>query len=65
MSDLKLIDIADTNVCYICGSPEIDNGNSMHMWHVEYECGCKICGALGDKDIYLWDEAVNANNIQK
>ena len=51
--EIKPLDIIDTNICYICGAKEKRNGNSFHCWDIEYECGCRILGAISDNDIYL------------
>lgn len=36
--------------CYNCKSKIKDTSNSLHVWLIEYECGCKIFGAIGIKD---------------
>lgn len=36
----------DNTYCLYCGSPVKDRGNSLHCWHIEYECGHRIWGAL-------------------
>jgi hypothetical protein len=35
--------------CEFCGSKIKEEGNSLHVWHVEYECGHKIWGAIDTK----------------
>lgn len=51
--------IEDTTNCYVCGSPEKRNGCSLHVWDIEYECGCTIIGAIGGKEIYLENKCPN------
>ena len=48
--ELKL---ENTDNCYICGSPEKRSGDSLHCWDIEYECGCRIWGAISSPGIYL------------
>lgn len=45
--------ITDYEYCYICGSPEKRSGDSLHVWDIEYQCGCRLVGALGDPTDYL------------
>ena len=45
--------ITDYEHCYMCGSPEKRSGNSLHVWDIEYECGCQLIGTLGDSTNYL------------
>jgi hypothetical protein len=55
--------IKDITQCYNCGSNIKNECNSYHVWEIEYECGCKIWGALdtkthGDK-INLINKCIN------
>lgn len=34
--------------CPYCGSKQINNLNSLHVWSIEYECGLYIVGANGE-----------------
>ena len=45
--------ITDYEHCYICGSLEKRSGNSLHVWDIEYQCGCRLVGALGDPTDYV------------
>lgn len=47
------LDITDMTCCYVCGAKEKRYGNSLHCWDIEYDCGCKIWGAISEKEIYL------------
>jgi len=47
--------------CYICGAKEKRRGNSFHCWDIEYECGCKIYGAIIDNIIHLDTVCPNRN----
>jgi len=51
-----ILNIKDTDTCYICGAKQIGGGNSLHCWDVQYECGCGITGAITDGDIFLEKE---------
>ena len=42
----KKLHISDVSCCYKCGSKIKREGNSLHVWDIEYECGCRIWGAL-------------------
>jgi hypothetical protein len=42
--------------CAICGSKIKHEGYSLHVWDIEYECGCKIWGAI--------DTKTHSNNIE-
>ncbi len=53
------INVEDTTNCYVCGSKEKRNGCSLHVWDIEYECGCIIIGAISNKDIYVHVECPN------
>lgn len=35
--------------CPICNAKIRDTSNSLHIWEIEYQCGCKIYGAIGSK----------------
>jgi hypothetical protein len=50
------INIENFSKCYICGSNIKKQGNSLHVWDIEYECGLKIWGAI--------DTKTHSNNIQ-
>jgi len=52
--------------CRFCGSKIKEEGNSLHVWHVEYECGHRIWGAIdtephGDDNIQVSVECPNKN----
>ena len=57
----KELDIIDVEFCYNCKSKQKRSGNSLHCWDIEYECGCKIWGAIDDKRILLDKECPNKN----
>jgi len=38
--------IHDISCCFVCGAKIKREGNSHHVWDIEYECGCKIWGAI-------------------
>lgn len=61
MIELK---IEDASSCYVCGSPEKNFLTSLHVWEIEYECGCKITGAMGYPEIYL-DKKCPENKIKE
>jgi hypothetical protein len=46
MNEIVLESLVDTTKCPHCGSLIKDEGNSLHCWHIEYECGCKIWGVI-------------------
>lgn len=52
-----------TDFCYKCGSKIKSRGNSTHIWEIEYECGCKIWGAIDTKshgkEIYIENDCKN------
>ncbi len=39
----------DINQCPICGTKIKKETNSCHVWEIEYECGCKVWGAIDTK----------------
>jgi len=39
-------DIHNVSCCFVCGARIKTEGNSLHLWDIEYECGCKIWGAI-------------------
>ena len=55
------LSISDVSCCYKCGAKIKKEGNSLHVWDIEYECGCKIWGAIGDKSNEIQIE-VECNN---
>ena len=59
---MEEIVIEDASKCYICGAVEKHSGNSLHCWDIEYECGCKIWGAISEKEIYLEKPCPNEKN---
>jgi len=40
------IEIFDRTKCYVCDSKVKRQGSSLHVWDIEYECGCRIFGAI-------------------
>ena len=58
----KQIEIDDATKCYVCGAKEKVSGNSLHCWDVEYDCGCKIWGPIGDEAIFLDVECTNSTD---
>ena len=62
MIELK---IEDASTCYICGSPEKIFSTSLHIWEIEYACGCKITGAMGYSEIYLDKKCPDDNAEEK
>ena len=43
------LNINNITFCYKCGAKKKNESNSLHIWEVEYECGCKIWGAIDTK----------------
>lgn len=43
---METSDSVDFNKCHHCGSSIKDEGSSLHCWHIEYECGYRIWGAI-------------------
>lgn len=41
--------IHDVSCCFVCGAKIKKEGSSLHVWNIEYECGCKIWGAIDVK----------------
>ena len=35
--------------CLKCGAKIRNKSNSFLIWEIEYRCGCRIYGAIGDK----------------
>lgn len=46
-------DINKTDTCYVCGAKEVATSSSLHVWMITYNCGCKIWGAFGSKEVQL------------
>lgn len=59
MDEINKLEISDTTHCYVCGSDGKSSSNSLHVWEILYECGCKIWGPLGKEGIYLDTECPN------
>lgn len=57
--------IEDTTICPFCGSTQKRDGCSLHVWDIEYECGCVIVGAISDKGIALYKECPNRKENEK
>lgn len=63
LATLRSIELVETSLkkevektgCPVCNSNEKRIGNSLHCWDVEYECGCKIWGALSSDGLYEID----------
>ena len=49
MKTLKKPVYGQLDTCYVCGSKIKKEGNSLHIWEITYECGCRIWGSLSDK----------------
>jgi len=47
--------------CYNCGAKIKREGNSLHAWDIEYECGCKIWGAIDNDGIDIEVDCPNSN----
>ncbi len=45
--------------CPQCGAEIKDEGNSLHIVHIEYECGSKLYWAIGDKEPSLKEYKCN------
>jgi hypothetical protein len=48
-NESKQLNIHDVSCCFVCGAKIKREGNSLHVWDIEYECGCKIWGAIDTK----------------
>lgn len=49
----------DLSHCFVCGAKIKCENNSLHVWDIEYECGCKIWGAV-DTEAYGNGIEINA-----
>lgn len=52
----KTMKIENTRNCFVCGSEVKREGSSLHCWDIEYECGCRIFGAI--------DEETHGNEVE-
>jgi hypothetical protein len=40
------MEIFDRTKCFVCDSGVKRKGSSLHAWDIEYDCGCRIFGAI-------------------
>lgn len=50
--------------CDICGAGVVDNGNSLHVWHVEYSCGSKVWGAIGSSEKVIDEPCYETHKVK-
>lgn len=49
----------DMDCCSVCNASLKKSSNSLHVWELEYECGCRIWGAI---DTELHGNAIITSN---